>query len=255
MRRWPANLMTSGNLFCGFLSVLLAMENHPQLAAWLIVFAAVLDAFDGKAARFFGGGGSEFGLQFDSLADMISFGFAPAALIYTVAFSNLSLAGLVVTFIPVLAAAIRLARFNVTADGKPHDFIGLSSPLHACLVATFVAMSYATWGQILDTNILAGLVILTSLLMVSRLPLPGLPRFTLKEPGYNLVKMLVLMTAVAFMCINPPRYTFPALAGVVAMSLITGVLRAMFVREVTEDEVDEELDDENSEPVTVRGNR
>jgi CDP-diacylglycerol--serine O-phosphatidyltransferase len=256
MRRWPANILTSGNLFCGFLSVLLAMENHPQLAAWLIVFAAVLDAFDGKAARFFGGG-SEFGLQFDSLADMMSFGFAPACLIYTVAFSNLSMPGLIVTFIPVLAAAIRLARFNVTADGKAHDFIGLSSPLHACLIASFVVMSYSTWGQILDTNILAGLVILTSLLMVSRLPLPGLPRFTLREPGYNLVKMLFLMIAVAFIVINPPRYTFPSLAAVVSVALITGALRALFVREVKEDEEDEELDEENTEPVTVyhRGQR
>lgn len=250
MRKWPANLLTSGNLFCGFLSVVLAMENHPQLAAWLIVFAAVLDALDGKAARFFGGG-SEFGLQFDSLADMLSFGFAPAVLIYTVAFSNLSIPGLVVTFIPVLFTAIRLARFNAAADGKAHDFIGLSSPLHACLIASFVVMSYSTWGQIVDSNILAGLVILTSLLMVSRLPLPGLPRFTLREPGYNLVKMLFLMIALAFIVINPPRYTFLALAGVVAVALITGVLRALFSRAVADEEENEDLEEEDTEPVTV----
>ena len=256
MRRWPANLMTSGNLFCGFLSVILAMESHPQIAAWLIMLAAVLDAFDGKAARLFGGG-SDFGLQFDSLADMLSFGFAPAVLIYTVAFSDSNIPGLIVTFIPVLFAAIRLARFNVSADGKAHDFIGLSSPLHACLIASFVVMSYSMWGQIVDANILAGLVILSSLLMVSRLPLPGLPRFTLREPGYNLVKMLFLISAVVFMIVNPPHNTFPALAAVVVVSLVTGALRLMFAREVAEDEEeDDELDDESTEPVTVfRGRR
>ena len=163
----------------------------------------VLDAFDGKAARFFGGGGSEFGMQFDSLADMVSFGVAPAALIYTVAFTDLSLPGVVVTFMPVLCAAVRLARFNVTADGKAHDFVGLSSPLHACLVASFVIMSYSMWGEIVDTNVLAGLVLLSSLLMVSHLPLPGLPRFTLREPGYNLLKLLALVVALVFRGVEP----------------------------------------------------
>jgi CDP-diacylglycerol---serine O-phosphatidyltransferase len=257
MRKWPANMMTSGNLFCGFLSVLLAMGGHPQLAAWLIIFAAVLDAFDGKAARFFGGG-SDFGLQFDSLADMVSFGFAPAALIYTVAFNELSIPGLVVSFIPVLFVAIRLARFNVAADGRAHDFVGLSSPLHACLIASFVIMSYTTWGEIVDTNVLAGLVLISSLLMISRFPLPGLPRFTLREPGYNLVKVLVLMSAVGFMAINPPRYTFPALAALIIAGFITGALRLLLVREDAIEEDEEPLDDdEESEPVTIyhRGGR
>src|SRR3990170_93873 len=96
-RKLHANIVTSGNLFCGLFSVLSVMDGHPVLAAWFVVMAAVLDAFDGKAARFFGGG-SDFGVQFDSLADMVSFGLAPAALIYAIAFHDLGFAGLVVTF-------------------------------------------------------------------------------------------------------------------------------------------------------------
>jgi CDP-diacylglycerol--serine O-phosphatidyltransferase len=253
LRKWPANIMTSGNLFCGFLSVLFAMEGHPQVAAWLIFLAAVLDAFDGKAARFFGGG-SEFGLQFDSLADMVSFGFAPGVLIYTVAFNELSLLGLFVSFVPVLFVAIRLARFNVAADGKAHDFVGLSSPLHACLISSFVIMSYSTWGEILDTNVLAGLVLTSSLLMISRLPLPGLPRFTLREPGYNLVKMLTMLGALVFMGINPPRFTFPALAALIIAGFITGAIRALIIRDEPIEE--DTLDDEDTEPATIyRGHR
>ncbi len=255
MRNWPANLMTSGNLFCGLFSILLAFDGHPQIAAWLIILAMVLDAFDGKAARLFGGGGSDFGLQFDSLADMVSFGVAPAALIYTVAFTDLSLPGVVVTFIPVLCTAVRLARFNVTADGKSHDFVGLSSPLHACLVASFVIMSYTMWGEIVDTNVLAGLVVLTSLLMVSHLPLPGLPRFTLREPGYNLLKLLALIVALVFVVLNPPRNMFPVMAALVVAGFTAGLIRLLINRDADDTDLDE-LDEPEQEPVTIyRGHR
>jgi CDP-diacylglycerol---serine O-phosphatidyltransferase len=255
MRNWPANFMTSGNLFCGTFSILLAFDGHPQIAAWLIVLAMVLDAFDGKAARLFGGGGSEFGLQFDSLADMVSFGVAPAALIYVVAFTDLNFPGLIVTFVPVLGAAIRLARFNVTADGKAHDFIGLSSPLHACLIASFVIMSYSLWGEIIDSNVLAGLVLLSSVLMVSHLPLPGLPRFTLREPGYNLAKLLALVVALVFVVLNPPHNLFPVLSVLVVAGFTTGLIRWLIHRESTADELDE-LEEPEQEPVTIyRGRR
>jgi CDP-diacylglycerol---serine O-phosphatidyltransferase len=252
IRRLPANILTGGNLFCGLLSILLAFDGHPQIAAWLIVFAAVLDALDGKAARLFGGG-SAFGLQFDSMADMVSFGVAPSVLVYVTAFADLKLPGLFATFVPALFTGIRLARFNVHADGKAHDYVGLSSPLHACLIATFVVMSYSMWGEIADENVLAGIVLLTSVLMVSRLPLPGLPRFTLREPGYNLVKMLVLLGALILVAINPPHHAFPVLAVVVLIALITGGVRAILNREPEEDEDD--LEDE-SEPATIyRGRR
>ena len=226
----------------------MAIDGHPQIAAWLIIFASIFDAFDGKVARLFGGG-SRFGLHFDSLADMVSFGVAPAVLVYRVAFQDLGIAGLIVTFIPVLFAAIRLARFNVSADGGAHDFVGLSSPLHACLLASFVEMSYYSWGEIRDSNILAGIVIVTGLLMVSHLPLTGLPRFTLREPGYNLFKMIVLLTAVAVMVINPPVYTFPALAVLVLSGFVAGILHSIMHR-VDEDAIEEE---ENESATAFRG--
>ena len=244
LRKLPANIVTAGNLFCGFFSLLSVMDGHPVLAAWLIVLAAVLDAFDGKAARFFGGG-SKFGLQFDSLADVVSFGAAPAALIYSVAFRELGFLGLIVTFVPVLFAAIRLARFNINADGEAHDFVGLSSPLHACLLASFTFMSYARWGEIVDSNVLAAIVIVSSVLMVSRLPLPGLPRFTLRLPGYNLAKMLFLLAAVGFMIVHPARNAFPALTVLVVSAFAVGAIHIMLGRR--EDDDDEDLTDEGPE--------
>ena len=246
IRKLPANFVTAGNLFCGLFSVLSVMDGHPVLAAWFIVMAAVLDAFDGKAARYFGGG-SEFGLQFDSLADMISFGLAPAVLIYAIAFNDLGFAGLAVTFAPVLAVAIRLARFNVMAATGVRTYVGLSSPLYACLTAAFVVMSYSRWGEIVDSNVLAALVLIGSLLMVSRLPLPALPRFTLREPGYNLAKMLFLIAAVVYMAINPARHAFPALTVLMVSAFVVGGLHALLGRRESEDDEEEIIEDETEE--------
>ncbi len=244
-RKLPANIVTGGNLFCGFFSIVSVIDGHPVLAAWLIMLAAVLDAFDGKAARFFGGG-SAFGLHFDSLADVISFGVAPAVLIYRIAFNDLGLLGLIVTFVPVLFAAVRLARFNVSADGEAHDFVGLSSPLHACLIASFTVMSFSRWGEIVDSNVLAGIVLVSSLLMVSHLPLPGLPRFTLRLPGYNLAKMLFLLAAVGYMIVNPARNAFPGLTVLIVTAFVIGAIHALMGRR-EDDEEDGDLGEEEPE--------
>lgn len=255
MRNWPANLMTSGNLFCGFFSIIAALDGHPQIAGWLIVAAALLDAFDGKLARFFGGG-SKFGSQFDSMADMVSFGVAPGILIFKAAFEDFGTLGTLVSFAPVLAVAVRLARFNVMTDGKHNDFVGLSSPLHACLTASFVFMSFNKWGEILDSNVLAFLVLTSSALMVSRLPLPGLPRFTLREQGYNLVKVLVLLACVLSMLINPPENTFPVLAALILAAFVVGIVRHFRRDSVVEQHDDTEDEDVEHEPLPVhRGGR
>ncbi len=251
MRHWPANLMTAGNLLCGVMAIIAAFDGHPLIAGWLIVFSAVLDAFDGKAARFFGGG-SAFGLQFDSMADLISFGVAPAMLVYAVAFNDLGAPGLIVTSVPVLAGAFRLARFNVGARGGHHDFQGLSSPLHACLMASFVIMNYAHWGEIANSNVLAGLVLASSALMVSHIPMPGLPRFTFKELGYNLVKVLALLGCVVFMVTNPARNTFPTLALLVVVAFAVGTVRAITDRDSVGDATSQPDIDDEPETQTIR---
>jgi CDP-diacylglycerol--serine O-phosphatidyltransferase len=171
---------------------------------------------------------------------------APAALIYKIALNDLGMLGLAVTFVPVLFAAIRLARFNLSADGQAHDYVGLSSPLHACLIASFTVMSYSRWGEIVDSNVLAAVVIVSSLLMVSHLPMPGLPRFTLRLPGYNLAKMLFLLVAVGFMIVNPARNAFPALTVLIVSALIVGAIHAAIGRR-EDDESDEDLTDEEPE--------
>ncbi|MDD5087460.1 MAG: CDP-diacylglycerol--serine O-phosphatidyltransferase [bacterium] len=226
MRNWLANFLTAGNVLCGLCSILLGTSGRLELAAWLIILAAVLDAFDGKAARYFGGG-SQFGIYFDSLADVISFGVAPAVLAYTAGLHRLGSLGFALAFVVVLLALIRLARFTAAATSAAHDFIGLSSPLHGCLVSSYVIMNLSLWGEIVDLPLFVLLLLVTCFLMVSRLPMPGLPRFTLREQGYNLLKLVFLMVAFSFMAVNPAQNAFLAFAVLVIAGFLAGGLRAV----------------------------
>ena len=248
MRHRIAHLFTVGNLFCGFLSIVMVLDGHGALAAWLIFCAALLDAFDGKIARFTRSE-SAFGLQFDSLADVVSFGVAPGILIYLLAFQEHGVLGIFVSFIPVLFTAIRLARFNQKkGKGASHEYEGLSSPFQACLVASFIIMNLSVWETVRSDMVLAGFVILLGLLMISHFPLPGLPRITLREPGYNLAKLLVLIGSIVFIAINPSRHIFPVAVLVTVAAFIVGALRSSR-RDDIEYEEDEAGAQESEAPV------
>src|SRR2546427_6499462 len=110
------SLLTMGNMFCGYACVVYAMRGEYETAAPFIGFAYVLDMLDGRIARLTGGE-SAFGLQFDSLADVISFGIAPAILSFAWGLSPLGRLGWAASFMFVACAAMRLARFNIQSAG------------------------------------------------------------------------------------------------------------------------------------------
>lgn len=132
------NLLTLGALFAGFYAIIAGMAGNFNEAGWAILIAAVMDGLDGRVARLTNTQ-SAFGAQFDSLSDMVSFGVAPALIMFSWALSSLGEAGWAASFIYISCAALRLARFNVqlgTVDKR--FFVGLQSPVAAGLV-TFVA--------------------------------------------------------------------------------------------------------------------
>ncbi len=139
---------TTFNMISGFSSVLLAFRGHFTLAAVLIAFAIVMDIADGFVARLVGAT-SPFGLQLDSLADLISFGVAPAVLVHTWALDEWPLLAWLVAFLWLSCAAFRLARFNVTIDpaADKRYFVGLPSPGAASVViATIFALDSPFFG-------------------------------------------------------------------------------------------------------------
>ncbi|MEO6790626.1 MAG: CDP-diacylglycerol--serine O-phosphatidyltransferase [Ornithinibacter sp.] len=148
LRLLAPSIFTTLNMVSGFSSVLLAFRQEFTLAAILIAFSIVMDIADGFVARLVGAT-SPFGLQLDSLADLISFGLAPAVLVHTWALDEWPLLAWLVAFFWLACAAFRLARFNVTID--PLDdkryFIGLPSPGAAAVVmATIFALDSPSFG-------------------------------------------------------------------------------------------------------------
>lgn len=133
------NLMTTGNLFWGFFCILKSLSGQYAWAASAILLAAVFDVLDGRIARLTKGT-SEFGVQYDSLCDLVSFGCAPAILMYHYGLSSYGRIGWVLCFLFMACGALRLARFNVQSSiGKASgDFTGLPIPMAAAVVATFV---------------------------------------------------------------------------------------------------------------------
>lgn len=135
------NLLTTAALFCGYFAIVQAMNQNFEAAAIAIFVAMVFDGLDGRVARLTGTQ-SEFGVQYDSLSDMVSFGIAPALLAYQWALMDLNKLGWIVSFIYCSGAALRLARFNTNVGIVDKRFFqGLPSPAAAALIAGMVWVS------------------------------------------------------------------------------------------------------------------
>ncbi|NVJ67064.1 MAG: CDP-diacylglycerol--serine O-phosphatidyltransferase [Gammaproteobacteria bacterium] len=162
------NLLTTAGLFAGFYAVVASMQGRFEYAAIAIFVAMIMDGLDGRMARITNTQ-TDFGAEYDSMADMVSFGIAPALVAYNWALSGLGKFGWLATFVYVVAAALRLARFNTqveTADKR--YFQGLASPSAAAILAGLVWVGTEYQWQIEPYAVYVGiLTIVTGLLMVS----------------------------------------------------------------------------------------
>jgi len=203
------NTFTALNLLSGFLAVINAANGQYVSAAWLIVLAALFDAFDGRVARstqtF-----SRFGVEADSLADMVSFGVAPAFLAYQIGLARLGHLGLVVTFVPLLSAAVRLARFNVLLRNLKvkRGFLGLPAPSAALAVAAYV-IAYSGNKPLRHVDVLAVLCVLLGLLMVSTFHYAPIPKLSLKAGTRNSFGVTFLFVWMALSLMWPKIFMFP----------------------------------------------
>ena len=163
------SMFTVANIFCGYACVVHAMRGDFQTAAPFIGFAVILDMLDGRIARLTGTS-SAFGREFDSLADVVSFGLAPAALTFAWGLFQLGRLGWLAGFLFVTATALRLARFNIQTSGAEYDkryFVGMPSPAAAGVpAATVYAWPYPLGDYRLALLALA-VVLVPALLMVS----------------------------------------------------------------------------------------
>ncbi|HOV29080.1 MAG TPA: CDP-diacylglycerol--serine O-phosphatidyltransferase [Synergistales bacterium] len=182
-RKIIPNMITSGNILSGILSMILTLQGHYHPAAWLIMAAVFFDAMDGKMARSLGGS-TEFGVELDSLADAVSFGAAPALLFYAVfLWGWLGIVGALSAAFFGLCGALRLARFNVFH--APGPFQGLPIPAGGLFLASLVM-----GGLSVPPAMAAALAVATGLLMVSSIPYGNLKR--LRSGNVNRLKLAFL---------------------------------------------------------------
>src|SRR4029453_7605788 len=216
------SLLTIGNMFCGYACVVYAMRGDFDTAALFIGFAIVLDMLDGRIARLTGTE-SDFGVEFDSLADVISFGVAPAILTLAWGLQPLGRLGWAAGFLFVTAAAMRLARFNIqsAAGGDKRYFVGMPSPAAAGVPAATV---YAyPWGFTDYREALLALIVVLvpAVLMVSRIRFRSFKALALQARRPYAV--LIFIAAAIVLVTTHPRFVLVALAYSYLMSAFIGM--------------------------------
>jgi CDP-diacylglycerol--serine O-phosphatidyltransferase len=217
------NLLTTASLFSGFLAMIWALDGDFDGAAIAILFAALMDGLDGKVARLTNTA-SEFGVQYDSLADLAAFGIAPALILWQWHLHSFGRLGMAAAFVFAACGALRLARFNVTANletsGKKF-FIGLPIPAAGCTVATFILFQEFIppfmRGLLPPAALLLALAL--GMLMVSRIRYASFKEygFVRAHPFSSFVTVVLLFSLI----VSEPRLlSFLILLGYISSGLI-----------------------------------
>lgn len=244
---------TLGNLFFGFWAIVSAFNGNFRWAGWFIVFAGILDMLDGRVARL-SGTGTRFGAELDSLVDVISFGVAPALLMYFLDFSNAGRFAWILCYIYVVAVALRLARFNVLSAGKPPSgwFTGLPSPAAGMTLAVYYPFSQTNWYRAslayldLQHEGLVVLMLLLAVLMVSNVKYPKFPPIGVRSRKgvFGLiVHVVILLGGLIF----PEYFLFPLGLFYVAFGIVRATVLGLMERpepvSVVEEQGEERLAD------------
>lgn len=207
------NLLTTAGLFAGFYSIVASMKGHFDIAAITIFIAMIMDGLDGRVARMTNTQ-SEFGVQYDSLADVVSFGLAPALVVYNWSLMNLGKPGWLASFLFAASGALRLARFNTQAATSDKGFFqGLPSPAAAGVIASIVWLGNEYVLPPKSLSILIGVITITvGLLMVSNVRYNSFKKvdFKGKVPFFAVILVVLFFIAIS---VNPPAVLFAGFTG------------------------------------------
>ncbi len=219
------NSLTLCGMFFGFYSILAALKGNYVLSAWSILMANVFDGLDGWVARLTHST-TRFGIELDSLSDLVAFGVAPALLVYKWAIAPFGRIGSVVAFLFLACGALRLARYNVQMGStESKAFTGMPIPGAAAVIATLVIFYYEIWEGLPEKNVfILLLTMFLALLMVSTLKFHGLKEidFRKRKPFWILVAIVLVF---AIIVIHPPVALF-----VFAMIyLIEGIVENIYI--------------------------
>lgn len=245
---------TLGNLFFGVFAIVAATRGEFEQAAWYIVYAGICDLLDGRVARFTRTG-SEFGAELDSLVDAVSFGVAPALIMYQLYFREGTWSW-TLCFVFITAVVVRLARFNVEQAGRAKShFIGLPSPTAGMILATFypftqTALFQAYLGQMPWHRLMGMIMVVLAIVMVSHIPYPVVPRIGWRT-ARGLLNSAFLLACLAAAIWAPSYFFFPFLATYTLYGLLrsagAGLLDRLPERDPLLDQDEEEADEADAE--------
>ncbi len=239
------SLFTVANTFCGFFSAVESSRGRMERAAVFILVAILADILDGRIARMTGAS-SSFGEIFDSLADVISFGMAPALLIFHWGLWQVPRPGIAVSFLILVAVAIRLARFT-SSPHDLHDFSGLPSPAGAGAIALFVLVSPSPVQHPGFMPVVGVFTVCLALLMVSNLPYRSFKDVDMRR---RWPAPTIFIIALAFSLITLTPHVLSVMAAIYILSAPLAVLTRRFRRRGApipppQPEIDEENDAED----------
>ncbi|HPN37225.1 MAG TPA: CDP-diacylglycerol--serine O-phosphatidyltransferase [Melioribacteraceae bacterium] len=220
------NSFTAMNIICGFFSIVYASQGSFTIAAIFIIVASIFDALDGMIARFFKTS-SSFGVELDSLSDVVSFGAAPAFLIYKSYLHNFEFWGIVLSSFVLVFGAFRLARFNTQLEDieTKHDFKGLPIPVQAITLSSFI-ISFSKNGTIQPPFhlLIIPLILLLSFLMVSKIKYDALPKMKNKSLKGKIIYLSILVIGLILLVLTGGNILFYMFISLV----LFGILRSLY---------------------------
>ncbi len=190
------NFFTASSIFAGIFSIISAVEGNFVLAAWMVLLSLIFDGLDGRVARLTNTC-SQFGVEFDSLADIIAFGAAPAMLMYLYAGVDFGRFGIMTSALFVIFGGIRLARFNVmTGESEPSVFIGVPIPTAAVFIAILVLL-FEKYHVLAEYKLIILITaLLVAVLMVSNIRYPSFKKVDMDKKHMRRVFVLIVATAM-----------------------------------------------------------
>ena len=208
------NSITASNMFMGFLSIVMCVNGNYRMSAVFVILAMICDGLDGKTARKLDAF-SEFGKEFDSFCDAISFGLAPSVLIYSILKNNSQISETVlpISFLFALCGVLRLVKFNIitTASKEKDDFCGMPIPTAAGLVCSYFILSNTIFGEIVHINLFTLMVLAVSLLMVSNVTFQSLGKTFSFVPKKLMLPMGILILVTYKYSLFPFGFTYSSI--------------------------------------------
>lgn len=241
MKKHIPNLLTLGNFLSGFLAIILAFSEYKEFAYLLIILGMLFDALDGRVARILNVQ-SDLGKELDSLADIVTFGVAPAIIIFNYSSNELSVIGIIIVALFPLCGALRLAKFNTQTSKSINNFSGLPITCAGGILALL-----STFSNSLSAITILLFTMILSFLMISNIPYPSFKKLKINK-HMAIFAVILILTTIIYIIKHPENFSLSLLItfGVYALSgILLEIHNLIHHKKYEIEDIDDEMEIEN----------